>query len=275
MRRIYATGRRRIVLGLGSLLVVGLLTLGNLWLSSSATAGDDKLPLPDVKKEESVKKPPKTDLLDLPPAHTPKTTESSPNPLPTGGSVGISEEHSGGIPGLPPTKDTPEPSTPKPPVTALTPPETTGTPKPPPAVGESPVPPISGPPPAVGGTPPTPPAFVPPAPTPPPVERNVPGVPVPVENLRAGTTPSPISTSESSNDIKQLMAQLNEIRAERGRLYEREKQTVEQIKKRFLEQRKALQQIEREMRALGVTPEDVPEDPTAPAPTPPVRPVRY
>jgi hypothetical protein len=71
------------------------------------------------------------------------------------------------------------------------------------------------------------------------------------------------------------MAQLNEIRAERGRLYEREKQTVEQIKKRFLEQRKALQQIEREMRALGVTPEDLPEDVTAPSAAPAVRPVRY
>jgi hypothetical protein len=282
MRRFYATGRRRIVLGLGSLLVVGLLTLGNLWLSSSATAGDDKLPLPDVKKEDGAKKAPKTDLLDLPPAHTPKATETLPTPPATGGSVGISEEHSGGIPGLPPTntKDVPETSPKPPPVSGIAPdatPEPTGPVKP--AVGESRVPPVAGTPasPPAPGTPPSPLPGVPT--TPPSVEKPLPppGVQTLISPPPPGigvTTPSP-STSSDSNDIKQLMTQLNEIRAERGRLYEREKQTVEQIKKRFLEQRKALQQIEREMRALGVTPEDVPEDVTAPTPAPPVRPVRY
>jgi hypothetical protein len=279
MQRFYATGRQRIVLGLGSLLVVGLLTLGNLWLSSSATAGDEKPPLPDVKKDEASKKPPKLDPLDLPPTvHTPKEKETGlPTPPPSTGSVGIEEVRSGPIPGLPPASPTPpaETGTPKPPVGEVVPPPSSGTK---PAVGESLVPPVAGTPstasPAVPSTPTSP---VPGVPTAPPSGEKPPPSfipPSPPVTPPTVLTPSPTTSSESG-DIKQLMAQLNEIRAERGRLYEREKQTVEQIKKRFLEQRKALQQIEREMRALGVTPEDMPEDATPPTASPAVRPVRY
>jgi hypothetical protein len=263
MQRFYATGRQRIVLGLGSLLVVGLLTLGNLWLSSSATAGDEKPPLPDAKKDEGSKKPPKINALDLPPV----------------GGAGVAEERSGltGIPGLPPTTPTPpvETGTPKPSAGVFAPEPPGGGTSTKPTIGESLVPPVAV-------TPPTPAPFVPTTPIP--SDKPVYSVPT-TPNSGTGSsalptspvTPSPTTSSPSeSNDIKQLMAQLNEIRAERGRLYEREKQTVEQIKKRFLEQRKALQQIEREMRALGVTPEEMAED-VAPPPTAPpaVRPVRY
>ncbi len=293
MQRFYATGRQRIVLGLGSLLVVCLLTLGNFWLSSSATAGDEK-PVPDTKKDEGNKKPAKVE---------PPSKGDSLLGLPPAGGVGIAEERSVAIPGLPPATPTPPvetglPKTPPPipglPVSSPTGPLDFGFPKPAPASGvvtpepsgvtkpvetkpasgESLVPPVAG-------TPPTPAPFVPTTPIPsdkPPV-YSVPTTP----NAGSGSTatpppvptPSPTTSSPSENgDIKLLMAQLNEIRAERGRLYEREKQTVEQIKKRFLEQRKALQQIEREMRALGVTPEEMAEDATAP-PTPPVRPVSH
>ena len=52
------------------------------------------------------------------------------------------------------------------------------------------------------------------------------------------------------------MAQLNEIRANRTKLDEQERQTIQTIKRKLQEQRKALAQLELELQQLGVTLEE-------------------
>jgi hypothetical protein len=67
-------------------------------------------------------------------------------------------------------------------------------------------------------------------------------------------TPDPAPTD--IRDIKQLMAQLGEIRVNRAKLDEQERQTIEIIKRTYQEQKKVLEQLERELRQLGINCEE-------------------
>ena len=67
---------------------------------------------------------------------------------------------------------------------------------------------------------------------------------------------SPVVTPSEGQDIKQLLARLSEIKSERAKLDERERQTIQSIKKKYQEQKRALEQLERELRQLGISCED-------------------
>ena len=91
--------------------------------------------------------------------------------------------------------------------------------------------------------------------------------PVPLSGgeTAAPTPPvAPASLTQAApegGDIKQLVNNLTQIRSERARLVDRERQTVEQIKKKFHEQKLALQQVEKELRDMGITVEEAWEKP--------------
>lgn len=69
------------------------------------------------------------------------------------------------------------------------------------------------------------------------------------------------------------MAQLSAIRSERATLDERERQTIQSIKRKFQDQKRALEQLERELRQLGISWEESAPDrepiPPAAVPTKP------
>ena len=94
-----------------------------------------------------------------------------------------------------------------------------------------------------------------PAPEPPLAKPTVTGTappPVARDPLLTSPTPQPVSSSEGQ-DIKQLLARLAEIKSERTKLDERERQTIQSVKRKFQEQKRALEQLERELRQLGIS----------------------
>jgi hypothetical protein len=64
-----------------------------------------------------------------------------------------------------------------------------------------------------------------------------------------------------NQDIKQLVAQLTGIRSERTQLDEKERQTIQTIRQKFQEQKRALEQLERELRKLGIACDEKSEPP--------------
>jgi len=62
--------------------------------------------------------------------------------------------------------------------------------------------------------------------------------------------------SAENLDIKQLMARLNGIREGRARLDEAERQTIQTIKRKLQEQKKALAQLELDLHQLGIALEE-------------------
>ncbi len=69
-------------------------------------------------------------------------------------------------------------------------------------------------------------------------------------------TRTPLAPPTESQDIKQLMAQLNEIRANRTKLEEQERLTIQAIRRKVQEQKKSLAQLELDLRQLGVALEE-------------------
>jgi hypothetical protein len=69
-------------------------------------------------------------------------------------------------------------------------------------------------------------------------------------------TPPP--PSADGQDIKQLLARLAEVKSERAKLDERERQTIQAIKRKYQEQKQALEHLERELRQLGISCDDRP-----------------
>ncbi len=119
------------------------------------------------------------------------------------------------------------------------------------------------PPPPVGGTAPVPlppvPAAAPPAadlapPLPPAGPVTLTGA---AKTANKESAPAPVPTAAIENqDIKQLLAQLSQVRAERAQLDEKERQTIQAVKRKYQEQKKALEQLARELRQLGISCDD-------------------
>jgi hypothetical protein len=240
------TTRGRVACGLGGVLIAAL-ALACLWAFSPAvTAGDDVLP----KSGPKAKCPDEPGLPPVP-ALDKKSDALPPAPLPP----------------APPKPDV-SPPPPVAPVSSFTPPPDLppmagGGKTPPPPVADSPPPPPlpSGPVTPVPG----------PAPVPPPALPSGPVTPVP----GPAPVPPPVQPSDTL-DIKQLVSHLNEIRAERTKLDEKERQTIQTIKRKYQEQKHALEQLDRELRQLGISCDETPPpqgdkvDGTVPA-LPPVR----
>jgi hypothetical protein len=279
MMTLCRTGRGRIACGLGGL-VIALVALGCLWaFSPSVTAGDD-LPPKKVEKMPDCPRPPSLPKADVPPPLPPVTSKpASPpqrpalspvDPLPQGIDAGVRrvsdskpaepkpepEPPLPKINALPPVvNDSPPPVPPKPddslpePTVPKSPTQHRDPPPPPAATGVSPLPPT----PALSDSKPAavsePPAFVPP---PPPSSASPPLAPVGGTSsaVPPGAIPAPSSTD--GQDIKQLLARLAEIKAERVQLDERERQTIQAVKRKYHEQKHALEQLERELRQLGI-----------------------
>ncbi|HKI36205.1 MAG TPA: hypothetical protein VKA46_30390 [Gemmataceae bacterium] len=79
--------------------------------------------------------------------------------------------------------------------------------------------------------------------------------PPPDPLLRSTPVPQPQPTA-GSQEIKQLVAQLTQIRADREKLDEQERQTIQTIKRKYQEQKRALEQMDRELRQLGINCEE-------------------
>ncbi|HEX5268997.1 MAG TPA: hypothetical protein VFW33_00855 [Gemmataceae bacterium] len=132
---------------------------------------------------------------------------------------------------------------------------------PPPPVADTkavaPIPPVGSPPPPEVG-PAT--GTVKPAPLPP-VGAAPPPPPVPILPA-GGVIPAPAVTppkaESDAQDIKQLVAHLSEIRTDRAKLDEKERQTIQTIKQKYQEQKQALEQLDRELRKLGINCDDKP-----------------
>jgi hypothetical protein len=123
-------------------------------------------------------------------------------------------------------------------------------------VTEIPLPPSPTPPPvsAASGTPP------------PPVADSTPPLPPSYEKgeVRSAPTPPmpPPQPAVEGQDVKQLVAQLSQVRADRAKLDEKERQTIQMIKKKYQDQKRALEQLERELRQLGINCEEGAGQPT-------------
>jgi hypothetical protein len=74
---------------------------------------------------------------------------------------------------------------------------------------------------------------------------------LPAAGLATGST-TQVQPAFEGADIRQLVGQLSEIRTERTKLDDRERQTVQTIKRKFQEQKRALDQLERDLRQLGI-----------------------
>jgi hypothetical protein len=97
----------------------------------------------------------------------------------------------------------------------------------------------------------------PPTPTPPPPADTSPpplatGSVAPPPVTYPATPPPP----PEPQDIKALVVQLTAIRGERAKLDEREKTTIQAIRQKYQEQKKALAQLEKDLRQLGVAVEE-------------------
>jgi hypothetical protein len=255
------TSRGKLACALCGVLGAGL-ALACLWaFSPTVNAGDGPAPVGPPAKACSSPVPSLGADVGLPPIPggvasapvnekdaaedtAPAKSGPTPPPLPATGKKDAP-------PPLPPVvtekKDALPPSASLPPVAGSSqapPPSSAGEPLPP-----SPSPPITQ---AAGVE------KVPPPPTPP--------VP-PVSDAKASpsTTPSAPPAGDSQ-DIKQLVTQLSELRADRAKLDEKERQTIQTIKKKYQDQKHALEQLERELRELGI---NCDEGTAAP---PPVRP---
>jgi hypothetical protein len=96
----------------------------------------------------------------------------------------------------------------------------------------------------------------------------------PVPPLFGGSAPTdPPAPTADTHDIKQLVAQLGTIRAERTKLDERERQTIQTIKQKYQDQKRALEQLDRELKQLGINCDETPP-PQTDGPVPALPPVR-
>jgi hypothetical protein len=254
------TARGRVACGLGGVLIA-VLALACLWtFSPSVTAGDD--PLPPVKKRTpEPSKPdvcPKADIPSLPPVVETKSGRD--------------------------VKFIPPPPPPPPPLqkTEVMERDVVLPANPPPLKSESSVPPPLAP---LKGekqsTGPSPveteksPAPLPPMDTPPPppagpiTQVSGSGVSSPVSPpigavggaiIGAGAAAAQAQPPVDNQDIKQLVAHLTEIRADRAKLDDKERQTILTIKRKYQEQKQALEQMERELRQLGINFDDTTSD---------------
>jgi hypothetical protein len=217
MMTLCRTGRGRIACGLGGL-TIAVLALACLWaLSPAVTAGDD---LPAKKDAKLPDCPPPSPALPKPalPPVAPAPAEPTSVPLPP-------------IP--PAARETPPP--PKLAATGdglpdLAPAKTAVVSEPPP-VPQTPPPPVTT-------------DLKKPAPAPPPA--------VAIDHKDV----SPVAPPSEGQDIKQLLTRLSEIKSERTKLDERERQTIQSIKKKYQEQKHALEQLGRELRQLGINCQD-------------------
>jgi hypothetical protein len=246
------TIRGRIACGLGGLLVA-VLALTCLWaFSPSVTASDEppkespkeKLPKPPICSDSKSLDHGKPDETSLPPRPAPvKPADDPATPLPP-----IPDSKAA-------TKDS---GLPKPVLTGGLPLDSgpTTPPAPPPSNAGAKDPVLTNPAgPVLGtGTPPPPLAPTPPVPPPGPAERLSP----------PPTVPPPVNGSQ---EIKQLMAQLAQIRADRDKLDEQERQTIQTIKRKYQEQKRSLEQMERELRQLGIDCDEVSQEKGAVRPT--------
>jgi len=221
MMTLCRTGRGRIACGLGGLTIV-LLALGCLWAFSTAvTAGDDLL-----KKDAKVPDCPLPPMPTLPKAPLPPLAPAPavPTITPPLPPVAPAAADTHALPKPAAHSDpAPEPPLPKPPVSNA-------------------VAPLAAPPPASSDLPPSPQAPPPP--------------------LATGAAKEPSQESPprpppaEGQDIKQLLARLAEIKSERAKLDDRERQTIQAVKRKYQEQKHALEQLERELRQLGINCED-------------------
>jgi hypothetical protein len=234
------TARGRVACGLGGALIAAL-ALACLWAFSPAvTAGDD----PPAKTKASAC--PEPGLPDIPVKKVKAELVDSAT-----------------LPPVPPPIDYPK-LPPKPDVSTA----------PPPLPGESLPPPPSIPP--LTGTGATK-APAPPPPSPPAVDSPLPPSTGPITPVTGypegrpitpvvGTLPQGVQLPVDAQDIKQLVAQLSRIRAERTKLDEQERQTIQGIKRKYQEQKHALEQLDRELRQLGITCDETPPPDKAPEP---------
>jgi hypothetical protein len=120
--------------------------------------------------------------------------------------------------------------------------------------GTSTIPPPPAP--SSGGAPAAPPAAV----DPPPIPPTGPILPLSEVGSSRSTPPPASQPAAESQAIKQLVVQLSEIRADRAKLDERERQTIQTIKRKYQDQKRALEQTERELRQLGINCEETATD---------------
>jgi hypothetical protein len=247
------TARGRVACGLGGVLIA-VLALACLWaFSPSVTAGDDPLLPPVKKRTPEPSKPdvcPKADTLVPPVAGVDALITSPPPPppppLPKATGRGDVEP-----PALAPLPAKPESSSVPPPLAPLkgakhvdrpSPVETDKSP--------APLPPMDTPPPPPAG---------------PITQVSDSGVSSPITPaigaaIGAGAAAAQAQPPVDNQDIKQLVAHLNEIRADRAKLDDKEKQTILTIKRKYQEQKQALEQMERELRQLGINFDDTTSD---------------
>ncbi len=249
------TARGRLACGLGGVLIAAL-ALACLWaFSPSVTAGDDPLPkigektsrVPDLPRAPAADKN-KSDI-DLPPCPPMPPAPPAPPPVAKPPKADITAPP----PPLPPDASAPAPP-PLPPKSDVAPPP-------------APLPQDDKAPPFADVPMPTGPAksaqF---APEPPPPSRKDPLV-TPVAGVSTPPPATPPKPPVDAQDIKQLVTQLSEIRADRTKLDEKERQTIQTIKKKYQDQKHALEQLERELKQLGINCDEAgPEEKTEAAP---------
>jgi hypothetical protein len=256
------TSRGRTACALGGVLIA-VLALACLWaFSPTVAAGDGPAkvgptpgigcpdpvppPLPKAVKKEVPSLPPVAGD-EPPPAPDPKRVDESalPKPDPTPPLPPVAEKKDAparlALPPVP-AKDAPDPLPPVPEKKDAPPPVT-------PVAGSAPAttpPPVAD----VAPLPPSPPV------TPPSVSEKVAPPPTP-----------PAPPASDNQDIKQLVVHLSEIRADRAKLDEKERQTIQTIKKKYQDQKRALEQLERELRQLGINCDEGTSAPTPARPT--------
>jgi hypothetical protein len=274
------TSRGRLACGLGGVLIA-VLALACLWCLSPAVAAGDDVPAKAKDTKKDTKAPCRDDLppkergegpySDLPPLVPPGTfnAEKPRSPAPTLSDLS-SEDQTKEV-RIPPTAGSAKKG------------ETEVGPLPP--VGQRPAttakPDYSGSIP-VRVMPEAPAASSNKAPAPLPPTADTPPVPgasgvVPAAGTGVGAAigagagasltppPSPPPAPQSTADvqeIKQLVAQLSEIRADRAKLDEKERQTIQNIRRKYQEQKQALEQLERQLAQLGINCNETPAPPT-------------
>jgi len=91
---------------------------------------------------------------------------------------------------------------------------------------------------------------------------------VPASAVTPARVAPPTTPPVEGQEIKQFMAQLTEIRAERAKLEEKERQTILTIRRKYQEQKQALELIARELQQLGIDCEETTTK-ASPRPLPP------